>query len=410
MAVGAAAVAAAGATLMYANRPTSPDIARPPATTAGAASAAPSESGAAPAFKPTDAQLAAFNIQPARIDNFHSQIRVEGTFAVDESHSTPVYSPFTGRITRLMAQPGDAVKAGDPLFAVFAGEEVQTETDLRSALAARATAAAQLNLARISEKRQHDMFDAKVGSREDWLQAQSYLSAAQGAMNTAEATLASARNRLRIMGRSEADVRSLEKGARSGGEVTVVAPIAGTVTQRSAGAGQHITSLASGGATALYTIADLSNVWLMANVRESEAESVHVDDKATVEVAAIPGRQFDATVQWVSPTIDPATHRLPVRVVMSNAEGLLKPAMLANVTISTSAQRQAMSIALRAVVYDGPDAHVWVLQPDGTLVSRQVQGPTTLGDRIEVLHGLQAGDRVVESGALFIDRAAGAQG
>lgn len=357
-------------------------------------------------FMPTDAQRASLQFATIASVPFRAEVTVDGSIAVNEERTTQVLSPFSGRITRLDAAPGDRVSAGAPLFRVWASEAVQAQDDLHNALSALTTATAQLQLAQTTETRQREMLDSKVGSLKDLLQAQSDLVAARGALATAQANLTAVRARLRVLGRSDVDIRRLERDRATAGEATVPAPIDGVVTLRQAGIGQNITSIANGGSMPLFTIADLSTVWLVANVRESDAGRVRAGDTATVQVAALPGMLFEARITWVAPMLDPGTHRLPVRAVVDNPQGLLKPAMLARFTIAQGDAQATPAVPARAVVYEGPDAHVWVVRPDGSLAARKVVVGRAHHDLLQVIDGLAAGDRVVTDGALFIDRAA----
>ena len=145
----------------------------------------------------------------------------------------------------------------------------------------------------------------------------------------------------------------------------ILAPIRGMVVDRQIGPGQYAQA---GAANPVYTIADLSSVWLVANVREADAARVQRGQSVEVHVLAYPERTFSARVVYVAPTIDPSTHRLTVRAVMDNADGALKPEMFANFVILTSDSQQSPAVPDGAVVYEGDAAHVWVLRADGTLV------------------------------------------
>jgi cobalt-zinc-cadmium efflux system membrane fusion protein len=175
------------------------------------------------------------------------------------------------------------------------------------------------------------------------------------------------------------------------------------VVDRQIGPGQYAQS---GAATPVYTIADLSSVWLVANVREADAARVQRGQSVEVHVLAYPDRAFSARVVYVAPTIDPGTHRLTVRAVIDNPDGALKPEMFASFVILTSQADQSPAVPESAVVYEGESAHVWVVQPNDTLAVRPIRTGRTNDAFVEVLEGLKAGDRVVTRGGLFIDRAA----
>ncbi len=313
----------------------------------------------------------------------------EGKIAVDGDHVTPVFSPYSGRVTRVIAAPGDTVRPGAPLATVEAAEFVQAQNDL-------ATAASQVKIARISEARKHASFEAKGGSLQDWQQAQADLSAAETARNAA-------RDRLQILGRSAADIDALEASQAMSPSAAIVAPLGGVVVDRQVGPGQY---LQAGGSTPLFTIADPTTVWLVANVREADAGLVHPGQAVEVRVLAYPQRAFKARVTYVAAMLDPVTHRLPVRAQIDNHDGALKPEMFANFRILTSEASDAPAVPESAIVYEGAAAHVWVLSDDGVLSYRSIRVGRSNEGLVEVLDGLKTGERIVTQGGLFIDQVA----
>jgi len=189
--------------------------------------------------------------------------------------------------------------------------------------------------------------------------------------------------------------------------VTIVrAPIGGIITQRQIGLGQFINSTAAGASSPVYTIGDLSTVWLIANVREVDAPLMRVGEPVEVHVLAFPGRVFRAKISWVAPSIDPNMHRLAVRADVENPDGALKPGMFANFSIITGEAETAPAVPTRAIVYEGDTARVWVAGEDGTIAVRPVHTGRSTDGMVEILAGLSPGEKIVTSGALFIDRAA----
>jgi cobalt-zinc-cadmium efflux system membrane fusion protein len=149
-----------------------------------------------------------------------------------------------------------------------------------------------------------------------------------------------------------------------------------------------------------------STVWLIANVRELDAPRVRIGALVEVHVLALPQRVFKAKLTYVAPSVDPNTHRLPVRAEIPNQDGMLKPEMFATFSISTGGEYAAPAVPESAIIYEGDTARVWVAQDDGTLAVRPIQTGRVSNGRVEVLAGLSAGEKVVTSGSLFIDRAA----
>jgi membrane fusion protein, heavy metal efflux system len=340
-------------------------------------------------FRATAQQLKSLTVQTVQTHAFVSEELTEGKIAVNGDRATPVFSPYSGRVTRVIAGLGDTVKAGAPLATLEASEFVQAQNDLR-------LAASQIKLARINETRKHALYDAKGGSLQDWQSAQADLT-------SAETALTSVRNRLRILGKSDADIDGLERAANINPVVTLTAPIAGVVVDRQVGPGQY---LQAGGGTPVYTIADPTSVWLLANVRETDAGLVKLGQSVEVRVLAYPNRTFKARVTYIAALVDPTTHRLPVRAEIENRDGALKPEMFANFRILTSDASESPAVPEAAVVYEGSAAHVWVLRDDGLLGLRAIHTGRSSDGLVEVLDGLKAGERVVTKGGLFIDQVA----
>jgi membrane fusion protein, heavy metal efflux system len=340
-------------------------------------------------FRISPQQLKTLTVEPVQTHGFVSEELTEGRIAVNGDRATPVFSPYSGRVTRVIAGLGDVVKAGAALATMEASEFVQAQNDLKSA-------AAQVKLARINEARKHALLDAKGGSLQDWQQAQADLT-------TAEAALNSARNRLQILGKSAAEIAGLEQAQSIDPVTAIKAPIAGVVVDRQIGPGQY---LQSGSGNPVFTIADPSSVWLLANVRETDAGLVKLGQSVEVHVLAYPNRTFKAQVTYVAALMDAVTHRLPVRAEIANRDGALKPEMFANFRILTGDAAQSPAVPQGAVIYEGNSAHVWVLTGDDVLSLRAIRAGRSDSGLIEVLEGLKADERVVTKGGLFIDQVA----
>jgi len=350
------------------------------------AAEAPSPPGT---FRATAQQLKTLTIESVALHGFVSEELTEGKIAVNADRATPLFSPYSGRVLKVIAGLGDTVKQGAPLATIEASEFVQAQNDLN-------TAAAQVKLARINETRKHALYDAKGGSLQDWQQAQSDLM-------TATTAYAAVRNRLRILGKSQAQVAALESAQTIDPVATLSAPISGVVVDRQVGPGQY---LQAGSGSPVYTIADPSNVWLLANVRETDAGLVRLGQAVEVHVLAYPGRAFKARVTYVAALLDPVTHRLTVRAEIDNRDGALKPEMFANFRIVTGDSAESPAVPEGAVVYEGNAAHVWVVGGDSLLAYRAVRIGRSNEGLVEVLEGLKPGERVVTKGGLFIDQVA----
>ncbi len=369
---------------------------------------APAEQSAG-TFEVTKEQWAHLNTAVVQTMSFRAEQVTDGNIAVNEDTTTPVFSPYSGRVTRLIAKLGDRVEKGSPLMAVEASEVVQGQNDLVAAVGALNTANSQVNLTQNNEKRQHALYQAKVGALKDWLQSQSDLTTAQNNQRTAEIALSAVRNRLRILGKSDEEISAVETSSNAqpmNPEAYLRAPITGAVVQRQVGLGQYINSAAGGASAPVYSIGNLSTVWLIANVRETDAARVRIGQPVEVRVLAYPGRVFKARIAWVASAVDAVTHRLPVRAEVENRDGALKPMMFASFRITTGSNVTAPAVPQSAVIYEGDEAHVWVAGNDGRAAFRAIRTGMINDGMVEVAVGLVAGEKVVTSGTLFIDRAA----
>ncbi len=356
---------------------------------------APPAAAAPGQFFATDQQWATFTFATAQSIGFRAEAQTDGKIATDDDRTTQVFSPYSGRVTQVFVKVGDRVKVGQPLFAVQASEFVQGQSDL-------ATASAQVRLTQAAEARLHELYKTNGAALKDWQQSQADLAAA-------EASLAAARNRLKILGVSDQEIGTL--GSRPAGagfvkEAVVRAPISGVVTQRAIGEGQAVASVTNGGANPAFVVSDLSRVWLVGALREIDATKARVGEALEVRVLALPDQTFAAKVDFVSPTVDPVSRRVTVRAEIANPGGALKPEMFANFTLATDGTTSAVGVPEDAVIYEGDTARVWVARAGHALELRQIRAGQVVGGVVQVISGLQPGERVVTGGALFIDRAA----
>ncbi|MGX7705457.1 efflux RND transporter periplasmic adaptor subunit [Methylobacterium sp. Gmos1] len=360
------------------------------------------ETAAAPVFRPSKQQRASFGIETVQARDFRPEGFAEGRITVNEDDNVPVYTPYAGRVTKVMVRAGDRVKANQVLFTLEAADMVSALNDFQAATNALAKNQALLKLNQTVAARLQELFQAKAVALKDWQQAQNDVIAAQSDQRSAEAALQAVRNRLRILGKSDAEIDAFARNGAMSPETEIRAPIAGTIVQRKVGLGQYLAS----GSDPAFIIGDLSTVWLVANVRESEVPRIKLGQELEASVIGFPDRVFKAKISYMAASLDPATRRLPVRAEIDNAEGLLRPEMFATFTILTGRDESAPAIPASAIVYEGARARVWVERPDGTIASRGVTLGLSGGGLVQVVDGLKVGERVVTRGSLFIDRAA----
>jgi membrane fusion protein, heavy metal efflux system len=359
------------------------------------------------AFRLSPSQLAKLTIQPVTEMRFHSAILTEGKIVADEDHATPIFSPYAGRVTRLFVKPGESVRVGQPLFTVEATDMVQAQNDVISAATTFNKAQSVLNLAQINDTRQRMLYEGKAAPLKEVQNAKAALDAAENDKRSAEVALEAARNRLRILGKSEQEIADFQEKGTIDPSTPIYAPIAGTVVQRKVGPGQYVGSSSS---DPVFVIGDLSTVWVIAYVRETDAQLVRDGQSVRFKVLTYPDRDFTATVGHVPSSFDPVTRRLPVRATVENPDRLLRLEMFASVTIATSDDVVSPALPREAVIYEGSTARVWLVKDEAALEGRQIKTGLMTGNMVQILEGLQPGERVVTRGSVFIDRLAGGDG
>ena len=360
------------------------------------------------AYRPTPKQWASLGISPVAEVVFRTEHMTEGKIAVDEDRATLVFSPYSGRVIKLLAKPGDAVKAGQPLFVVEAPDMVQVQNDFINSISGLNKARSALDLARIVEQQNKTLFEGRAGSLRDLQQSQASTRAAENDVRAAQTTVEVSRNRLRILGMTDEEITRFNDTGAVSPHMTIYSPLAGTVIQRKVGPGQYIntSSQNTSASDPTFIIGDLSTVWLVAYVRESEAPHVHVGQAAQFKVLAYPNRTFSANISYVATSLDTGTRRLLVRATIDNSQNLLRPEMFANVKILTTEGDSSLGVPREAIVYDGKSTHVWIARSDQSVERRQVKTGQSNGQMVEVLDGLRQGESVISKGTLFVDRAA----
>jgi cobalt-zinc-cadmium efflux system membrane fusion protein len=359
-------------------------------------------------YYPAPKQWASLMIEPVTEQIFRAEHLTEGKIAVDEDRATLVYSPYAGRVIKLLAKPGDMVVAGQPLFVVESPDMVQAQNDFINAMAGLNKARSALDFAKIVENQNKSLYDTRAAPLRDVQQSQATTLAAQNDVRSAEISLEAVRNRLRILGKSDEEITKFSETGLINPQTTIYSPIAGTVVQRKVGPGQYVNTSSNNAAAsdATFVIGDLSTVWLIAYVRESEAPNVRIGQAMHFTVLAFPNRVFTANIAYVATSFDATTRRLLVRATLDNLEGVLRPEMFASVTILTSEGGSSPAAPRDAIIYDGKTAHVWVARDDRAVELRIIKVGLSNGQMVQVLDGLLPSERVVTKGSLFVDRAA----
>ena len=333
----------------------------------------------------TSAQRQRLHLVAIKSTSYRPVVEVTGTVAFDGDQATTVLSPVSGPVTRVLVQPGDRVSRGQPLAYVTSPDFAVAVADFRKA------AASERNLARIA-KLDSALFANDALARRDLEQAQTDALAAHA---DREAALA----QLRALGLDQATLAKLDSGdAVPVVEAAIRAPLAGTVVERLVSPGQ----LLEAGATAAFTVANLSRMWVMASVFESDLPSVRVGDAALVTLTNLPDT-VSGRVDNIAAEVDPETRATSVRIVVPNADHLLRKDMYVRVGIQSRRTREGMLVPVGAVLRDDDNRPIVYVAADSLGFE---QRSITLGTRqdgsYEVMDGLRPGDRVVTEGGLFL--------
>ncbi|HSK81402.1 MAG TPA: efflux RND transporter periplasmic adaptor subunit [Thermoanaerobaculia bacterium] len=321
-----------------------------------------------------DLQLTTF---PAELRPGGEGVTALGELKVDETAYAEVGAPIAGRIVRLTASAGQPVRRGQALA------QLQS-VELGQARAALTGAQARAELAKKTVERKRGLAEERIVSR--------------GELQRAEAGAAEAEAELRA---AEASLDALGVGRGGGGGLSAFAllsPISGTVLERKAVQGQA----ADPGQT-LFRIGDLSRLWLIVQAPERDVTRVRTGSPAEVALAALPGQKLRGTVDWVGREVDAHSRTVPVRIVLPNEGGRLKPGMFATAWIGTGGEGEKV-VAVPATALQRMDNQWVVFLPrgEGRFEVRPVERGRDLGDEVAVLSGLKPGEPVVVEGAFVL--------
>ncbi len=348
-----------------------------------------------------EAQAQRLKIEPVQLRSFREEKTTVGRIAFNDERTTSIFAPFQGRVLRLLAKPGDALRPGSPLVVIDSPDLVQANADLVAASVAVQKAQNQVTQAGRVAKRQRLLFEAGAGAYKDAEQAESDLRSAQHDLTTAEGQLDAARNHLRApFGKSDTEIQRIETTHEVDRVATIPSPIAGTVTTRKVAPGQFVRA---DNTDPMFSVADISSMWLIANVAELDIPRIKIGQDVAVQVMAYPSEVFRARITYVGASVDPAARRLMVRAEIGNPDGRLKPDMFASFRIMTSTPTQSPSLPTGAVLREGDGTMTaWVTTDRKRLVKRTVKVGLQQDGFDQIIEGLQAGELVATESALFL--------
>ena len=333
----------------------------------------------------TAVQAARIRVSPVQMTSYRSSISTTGTVAFNGDRSTAVLAPVSGPITKILVNPGSVVRRGEALAMV-------TSPDFATATAAyRKAQSGYRNLQRIADL-DEQLFKNDAIPRREMEQAQTD---AAGALADRDAAV----EQMRALGVDDASISAVRDNRPvSAIEAVIRAPIQGTVVEKLCNPGQLITA----GTTQCFTISDLSTVWVMANVFESDLSAVAAGQEASIVTAAQPA-PIVGRVSYVGSLVDPSSKATAVRVVAPNPRDILKRDMLVNVSIKATQARNGLLIPASAVLRDDQNLpFVYLAVPNNHFARRSITIGSRVGDSYEVKAGLASGDRIVVDGSLFL--------
>ena len=313
-----------------------------------------------------------------------------------------VVTPLTGRVIEIHATVGDRVKQGDPLLTLNSPELAEAQSDFllkqAQALAAEPTVA----LTRSAHERAAALFEQSGGIAQsevqsrlaEWKAAESQLTMARAAATTAE-------NLLHILGMTQEAVDALKQTSEVDARYTLRAPIEGTIIEHHAALGE----LAGPDRESLMMIADLSLLWVLADVPESRIGGIASGAKARIMLAALPEEAFEGVVSHVDSRVQAETRTVAVRVEAPNASGALRPGMFAVCMIEAGAKTQAV-LAVPEAAIQTIEGEAVVFAPcadePGGFIKREIEIGERVGDMVPILAGLEEGELVVTSGSFML--------
>ena len=325
---------------------------------------------------------AEIKVAPVGATPLSDTLRVAGKVDFDEYRVTRIGATVTGRVIEINARLGQTVKVGDALAVINSTELGQSQLDYIKARA-------QADLQARSVERARQLFAADVIGRAELQRRESELAIASAEQRAAA-------DQLRVLGMSQAAISRLGNNGAINSVTPVVSTVAGTVVERSITQGQVVQP-----ADALYVVADLSEVWVTAEVPEQQAALVRAGQQVDIEVPAL-GARLTGKLIYVADTVNPETRTVTVRSRVNNAERQLKPAMLATMLIQ-AAPAQRIVVPAEAVVRENNADHVFVEIAPRTFRLTPVRlGPESGGQR-PVLDGLKAGEPIVATGAFHLN-------
>jgi cobalt-zinc-cadmium efflux system membrane fusion protein len=333
-----------------------------------------------------DKQMEAIAVGTAGERLFPQEKEAYGNIDYDEDRAVQVFTPYQGRIIEASPQLGDEIEKGQVMFTIESPDLIQAESTLIAA-------AGVLDLTSRALRRARELYEKQALAQKDLEQAVSD-------QQTAEGALKAARDAVRIFGKTDEDMDRMIAQRRVDRNLIVPSPISGRVTARNAQPGLFVQP---GNPPAPYTVADLSTLWMIANVNEVDSSLFHVGQKVAVSLMAFPDRIFDGKISRIATGVDPNIHRLLVRSEITDPNHELRPGMFANFTIRTGDPIRAVAVPLDGVVREGDGTMtVWVATDKHHFTQRTVTIGLQKDGYDQIVDGLRSGELIATKGAVFL--------
>jgi cobalt-zinc-cadmium efflux system membrane fusion protein len=357
-----------------------------------AVSAAPIESSVntgVVTIPPDSPKLEQIKVETVRVAEVPTdQVVAPGKIEVNPNRVAHIVLPVSGKVTSVLVRLGDAVKQGQPVLTVESPDVDAASSNYLQAEAALNQAKANLVKATADMDRSKDLFDHNAVAKKDVLNAEAALAQAKASVDQSDATRRQAGHRLEMLG--------LTPG-QFGQAVFVRAPISGKVIEMTVVPGEFRNDTNAG----LVTIADLSTVWVSADVPESYIRLIQRGERIDLELNAFPGEKFVGHVTRIADSVDPTTRTLKVSAELQNAAGKLKPEMYGRIR-HVDSTHPAPVVPVGAVIEGDGQTAVYKELSKGKFQLTPVKVGEKLGDLFPINGGLQAGERVVTDGAMLL--------
>jgi cobalt-zinc-cadmium efflux system membrane fusion protein len=334
----------------------------------------------------SEKQAASLKIGPLSSREFALLKTAVGTIDFNENLLVQVFSQYQGKILKAIFNIGDEVKAGDVLFTIDSPDLLQAESALLAA-------AGVLELQKRTLARATGLLKAGGSAQKDVDQSTSD-------QQTAEGNFKAAKDAVRIFGKADAEIEQILGDRKVESTLVVPSPISGRIVARNAAPG-FLTQ--PGVAPPPYTVADLSTMWMLANVIETDAPAYKLGQEVEVRVPAYPDKVFKGHVTALGAMIDPNTHRQLVRSEIDDPEHLLRSGMFASFVIRVGDSVRSLAVPAEGVVREGDGTMtVWSTRDSRHFIKRTVKIGLQQNGWTQILEGLSPGDTVVTDGAVFL--------